>query len=103
MVTGCDYISFFSGIGKATFIGYFFQHSEFITSGKGTTMGTLAKVSVQNKEYEEGFISFLRLVGVVYMKKHISGFNGKTPEAYFNEFYKQGQSISERTTLTLAR
>ena len=31
-------------------------------------MGTLAKVSVQNKEYEEGFISFLRLVGVVYMK-----------------------------------
>ena len=66
-------------------------------------MGTLAKVSVQNKEYEEGFISYHRLVGVVYMKKHISGFNGKTPEAYFNEFYKQGQSISERTTLTLAR
>ena len=56
VVTGCDYISFFSGIGKATFMRYFFQHSEFITSGKGTTMGTLAKVSVQNKEYEEGFI-----------------------------------------------
>ena len=30
------------------------------------------------------------------MKKHISCFNGKTPEAYFNEFYKQGQSISEQ-------
>ena len=96
VVTGCDYISFFRGIGKATFMRYFFQHSEFITSGKGNTMGTLAKVSVQNKEYEEGFISFLRLVGVVYMKKHISGFNRKTPEAYFNEFYKQGQSISKQ-------
>ena len=59
-------------------------------------MGTLAKVSVQNKEYEEGFISFLRLVGVVYMKKHISGFNGKTPEAYFNGFFKQGQFISKQ-------
>ena len=87
VVTGCDYILFFRGIGKATFMRYFFQHSEFITSGKGNTMGTLAKVSVQNKEYEEGFISFLCLVGVVYMKKHISGFNGKTPEAYFNIVY----------------
>ena len=51
---------------------YFFPHSEFITSGKGTTMGTLAKVSVQNKEYEEGFISFLRLVGVVYIHEKTS-------------------------------
>ena len=45
VVTRCDYISFFSGIGKATFMRYFFQHSEFITSGKETTMGTLAKVT----------------------------------------------------------
>ena len=28
--------------------------------------------------------------------KNISGFNGKTPEAYFNEFYKQGKSIRKR-------
>ena len=29
---------------------------------------------------------------VVYMKKHGSGFNGKTPEAYFNQSHQQGQT-----------
>ena len=29
--TGCDYISFFSGLGKATFLRYFFQYATFIT------------------------------------------------------------------------
>ncbi len=31
--TGCDYISFFSKVGKATFLRYFFQFASFITSG----------------------------------------------------------------------
>ena len=35
IVTGCDYISYFSEIGKATFLKIFFENSEFIT---GTCM-----------------------------------------------------------------
>ena len=68
VATGCDYISFFSGIGKATFLRYFFQHSEFITSGQENITGTLADVGTSaENENEQGFMSFLRLVGVVYM------------------------------------
>ena len=33
VVTGCDYTSFFSGLGKITLMKCFFQHAEFITSG----------------------------------------------------------------------
>ena len=29
VITGCDYISFFSGIGKGTFVRYLFQHAHF--------------------------------------------------------------------------
>ena len=82
VATGCDYTSYFSGIGKATFLRYFFQHSEFITSGRMNVPGTLADTDI-----ETGFLSFLRLVGVVYMKKHASGFNGMSPQAYFNRFF----------------
>ena len=48
-------------------------------------------VSIENGHYEHGFLSFLRLVGVVYMKKHASGFS-KTPEAYSNECSVQGET-----------
>ena len=46
--------------------------------------GTLADVGTAS---EVGFLSFVRLVGVVYMKKHGSGFNGTSPEAYFNHCF----------------
>ena len=29
--TGCDYVSFFSGLGKATFLRNFFQYASFIS------------------------------------------------------------------------
>jgi len=41
VATGCDYISFFSEIGKATFLRYFYQHAEFIFSGKFNLPGTV--------------------------------------------------------------
>ena len=42
VVSGCDYTSFFSRIGKTTFYPYLFQHAEFITSRR--LPGTLADI-----------------------------------------------------------
>ncbi len=44
VATGSDYRSFFSGIGKAKFLRYFFQYAPFIT-GKESTEGTLADIT----------------------------------------------------------
>ena len=41
--TGCDYLSYFSGLGKSTFLKVFFQLAEFIS---GTSVGTLADTYV---------------------------------------------------------
>lgn len=81
--TGCDYTSFFSGIGKATFLKYFLQYSSFI-SGSGA--GTLADTSLVDNKYKVGLLAFLRLVGSVYFKKYSSGFDVQSPEAYFRSF-----------------
>ena len=58
VATGCDYISFSSGIGKATFLHYFLQHAEFITSGRDNAPGTLADVGLENNNFEAGFWHF---------------------------------------------
>ncbi len=72
-VTSCgDYISF-HGIGKATFLRYFFQYAVFISSNQKHAMGMLADVSLDDSSYEQGFLSFLRLVGSIYYKKHATG------------------------------
>ena len=76
--TGCDYLSFFSGIGKATFLRYFFQYAPFI-SGKNAN-GSLRNIHFQ------GYLAFLRLVGTVYYKKHASGFDIPSPASHFLQF-----------------
>ena len=44
--TGCDFVSFFGGLGKATFLRYFFQYAAFIT---GPSMpGSLPRLSTVN-------------------------------------------------------
>ena len=48
VVTGCDYTSFFSQIGKGTFLANFFQYASFITAGnKADSPGTLACTDLQ--------------------------------------------------------
>ena len=37
-------------------------------------------------------MSFLRLIGVVYIKKHGSGFGGTTPETYFKQICEPAQT-----------
>ena len=51
VVSGCDYISFFSQIGKATFLRYFYLYASFISSGNEYP-GTLADTQLQNGVYK---------------------------------------------------
>ena len=82
--TGCDYISFFSGIGKATFLRYFFQYASFISGAN--SQGSLSNIQLQEDDYKKGFLAFLRLVGTVYFKKHASGFDTQSPSSHFLHF-----------------
>ena len=69
--TGCDYTSFFSRIGMATFLRYFWQYASFISSGKDLiTPGTLSDVGLADNSYLQGYLAFIRLVGTAYFKLH---------------------------------
>ena len=66
--TGCDFISFFNGIGKASFLSTLFEYCEFICSNSDQTPGVLTETC----HASQGFLSFLRLVGCAYFRKHRS-------------------------------
>ena len=86
VATGCDYTSFFSQIGKATFLRYYFQYASFIIAGIDSIPGTLADVSLYDGSYKLGYLAFVRLVGTVYFKKHSSGFVTDSPSIHFSKF-----------------
>ncbi len=79
--TGCDFISFFNGLGKATFLDTLFEYSRFITSNSTDALGSLGNPTNSN-----GLLSFLRLVGCAYFKKHKSAFlpSFPTPMSLYN-------------------
>ena len=83
VTTGCDYTSFFSGMGKASFLKYFFQYSTFIT---GDSCGSLSDIALKNDVHKQGFLAFLRLIGTVYFKKHATAFNSTSPDNHFKNF-----------------
>ena len=91
--TGCDYISFFSGIGKATFLRYFFQYASFISGAN--SQGSLSDIEFQD-DYKKGFLAFLRLVGTVYFKKHASGFDTPSPPTHFLQFAHADPSVQHK-------
>ena len=62
--TGCDFLSFFKSLGKATILNNFYQYAEFI--------GCLHKTLPSNKD--DGFLAFIRLVGTSYLKKTFISF-----------------------------
>jgi len=76
--TGCDFISFFKTLGKATTLNNFNQYASFI--------GTLNKIFPLNQD--EGFLAFIWLIGTSYFKKHVNAFtylNGhETPRHLYN-------------------
>ena len=60
ILTGCDYISYFKGIGKVFFLNILFQYATFITGGVDP-QGSLADISFPDKS-DQGLLAFLRLV-----------------------------------------
>ena len=68
--TGCDFVSYFKSFGKATILNNFLQYASFISGS--TAIGNLHQTNVTTKE--SGFLSFVRLVGTCYFKKHIAAF-----------------------------
>ena len=87
ITSGCDYISFFSGFGKAAFLNIFFQHASFITGNQSN--GLLSENSKEGMK--QGFLAFLRLVGTLYFKKYLSAFvslrDVETPNQYLNSIH----------------
>jgi len=89
--TGCDYISFFNGLGKTTFLQALFHYCQFITA---TTTTTTRILTAGN----EGFLSFVRLVGCAYFKKHKTAFlpSFPNPETLFNSIQLGPNSDQEQ-------
>ena len=67
----CDHVSYFKSMGKATILNVFFQYALFIC---GENMpGCLDSTSLHIRE--QGFLSFIRLIGTCYLKKkHLTAF-----------------------------
>ena len=68
--SGCDYVSYFKTFGKVTVLNVFTQYSTFI-SGMGNS-GSLHQTKPANQQ--DGFLSFIRLIGTCYFKKLLSAF-----------------------------
>lgn len=88
IATGCDYTSFFAGIGKATFMRVAFQHCSFINENSESCPGTLVDTG---ETKEKGFLALIRLVGTAYFKKHLSCFQFASPRIFLNSFTSSDQ------------
>ena len=85
--SGCDYISFCVGLREATMMRRFFENAWFIT-GTQEFPGTLADTAPGREE--QGFLSFVRLIGTVYFKKHLVEFSPTTPHALYTSLTRHG-------------
>ena len=94
-VTGCDYISFVSGISKATFLNLFFQHADFITGEQ--SKGHLSCTETQTMQC--GFMACIRLVGTAYFKRHlatmVSRLGYETPNQLYNSIGREGMCMED--------
>ena len=85
---------FFSGMGKATFLWYLFQHAEFITGETQYTQDSLSDTLLN--VHKQGFLAFLRLIGTVYFKKHATAFESSSSESHFKSFISSSTDIEEQ-------
>ena len=77
--TGCDFVSFFNGLGKASFLNTLYDYCSFICSDSDQVPEILSNI-------DQDFLSFIRLVECTYFKKHKSAFlpTYPTPMTLFN-------------------
>ena len=87
--TGCDYISYFANIGKASFLSTLFQYASFIAGGSDPP-GSIG--DIQPDHTHSAIYSFFRLVGCAYFRTHSSAFELQSPVALF-------YSIKQATTV----
>ena len=88
VASGCDFTSFFYGVGKGTFFKALFQHASFIAEGPGS----LSEVSSP-----DGFLSFLRLIAAAYYIRHRPAFH-TTLGNLFAELSGNGSEQSKHHT-----
>ena len=79
--TGCDYVSFFVGMGKVSFLTTFFQYASFIAGGIDPC-GSIGSVSLDQESL--AFLSFLHLVGCSYFRAHASAFEAPSPVTLYH-------------------
>lgn len=84
--TGCDYTSFFSGIGKAFFLQVFLDQSTFIVGSHPGHFSANFGSTTLSSQAQESELAFIRLVGCAYIKKHSNAFYGKTPQSLLHSF-----------------
>ena len=75
---GCDYVSFFRGMGKVSFMSTFFQYASFIA------VGSEAPGSIGDVTLDEAYMSFFRLVGATYFRAHASAFKFTSPVTLYH-------------------
>ena len=90
--SGCDFVSFFSGIGKASFLSALYTHAGFISSNTDDLPGSLANVSPSS----EGFLAFIRLIGVIYFVKNCRAFQDYSPENLYHSLAEPNKETSDQ-------
>lgn len=86
VATGCDYVSYFAGIGKVSFLSTFYQYAAFI-AGVQELQGSLGQI--QPDHGHSALYSFLRLVGCAYFRAHSSAFEFQSPVTLFHSIPPQ--------------
>ena len=82
VLTGCDFTSFFYGLSKQSFLKSLYEYSSFITASCRRLPGSLADVNPDS----DGFLAFVRLVGVTYFTANKRVFQDCSPVSYFDNY-----------------
>jgi hypothetical protein len=91
LLSGCDYISYWHGLGKITFLKTLLRHSGFINAPMNqpgvNVIGNLTNTHSENQKV--GFLPFIRPVGCLYFNKHKGAFESANPESCFKSVYSE--------------